>query len=147
MTYEILKQLEIRVAKLEKYSAPRSEEKRFFDNPQAREVREFSDTEAISNDPEVALKSVSMSDAPDRNQTEAIEQAIEAPPTVKDNKNQEGAKNFSTLHRFVVETAEDEPTLPNNFKEAPKAEIIKTKREKKLEKEIAVKLAYLRRNS
>ena len=142
MIRNILDQIEIRVANLERFQSAPTEEHRFFDNPQRREVREFSDTEAISNDPNVAGKSVEMSDSPDRAKNKAIEQAIEAPPTVKDNKSEEAAKSFSTLHRLVVETVEDEPTLPSSFKEAPKSEKIKTKREKRE----AVRVAYARRN-
>ena len=142
MIRNILDQIEIRVANLERFQSAPTEEHRFFDNPQAREVREFSDTEAISNDPEVAGKSVDMSDSPNREKSKAIDQAIKAPPTVKDNKSEEAAKSFSTLHRLVVETVEDEPSLPSNFKVAPKSEKIKTKREKRE----AVRVAYSRRN-
>jgi len=142
MSYDLLKQLEIRVANLERFQSAQTEEHRFFDNPQAREVREFSDTRALSNDPTVALNAVDKADSPDRDKEKAVQQAVKAPPTVKDNLNQEASKSFSTLHRLVVETAEDEPSLPKSFKEAPKAQKVKTRREKEQE---AIKLAYMRK--
>ena len=147
MTYKLLEELEIRIANLEKYQSAPTEEHRFFDNPQAREVREFSDSEAISNDPEIAVNAFNKSDKVNRTLKKTINQAIKSPPTVKDNKSQEASKSFSTLHRFVVETAEDEPTLPNSFKEAPKAEKIKFKREKKEEEKRAIRKAYVKRRN
>jgi hypothetical protein len=100
--HQRLNNLMKRVARLERLS---SEEGRFFDNPLKKSVREFAESEAISNDIEVS-----------ENASEAIEtekpksllksEAIVAPPTPTEIKKKPGGKEFSTLNQLVLETEE-----------------------------------------
>lgn len=95
-----------------------TDEHLFFDNPQKREVREFADSKAISNDPAVAVKQTEEPGA------EAVHKAEEAPPTVTDNLEQPGGQEFSTLNRFIVETAEPVPGVPEGHDEVDKHPIL-----------------------
>lgn len=103
-----------KLAAVESGPAAPSAEKHFFDNPEKREVRELADTEALTNDPEVADKSEVEEDAT------AIPKAKRAPPTPTDIKKQPGGKEFSTLNRFVVDTQERVQGLPGSREQLPK---------------------------
>ena len=87
----------------------------FFDNPEKREVREFADTGAISNDPSVALDA-SREEQLDTSPAMAVAEAEAAPPTPQDISEEPGAKAVSTLNRFVVESEdpEAEKAVPMN---------------------------------
>jgi DNA-binding ferritin-like protein len=80
-----------------------SEEHRFFDNPEKREVREFANTGAISNSPEIAAEA-SEEDQLDVSEAKAVAEAEAAPPTPEEIKAEPGGKAVSTLNRFVVES-------------------------------------------
>jgi len=100
-----IRELHKRLLRLERV-ASQSEEGRFFDNPLVRSVREFAESEAISNDIEVS-----------ENASEALEsekpkeliksEAIVAPPTPTEIKKKPGGDEFSTLNQFVLKTEED----------------------------------------
>lgn len=143
MLHRILRDLEIRVAKLEGEQPP-SAEQEFFDNPQKREVREFAETKAITNVPVTAQKSTEEADCPRDTRNKAVQKARKAPPTPTDNKRKPGGREFSTLNRFIVETEEDvPPSVPQDREEIPKAE----KPPASLEaKKSAIKRAYYLRN-
>lgn len=81
-----------------------SEEGMFFHNPETKEVRQFGETEALSNKPSVAVKSVKDSDSPDRTVSEARSEAKKAPPDPAKIEKLPGGKQFSTLNRFLVKT-------------------------------------------
>lgn len=146
MLSQLLRELEIRVAKLEEQNsdshAP-SAEKDFFDNPQKREVLEFAKSKATSNVVDTAVRSVQDADNPKETKTEAAKKSIKAPPTPSENKKEPGGKQFSTLNRFVVTTEVEEApdSLPQSHDEIPKAEKPPTA----LEKKAAVRRAYLLR--
>jgi len=80
-----------------------SEEHRFFDNPEKREVREFAQAGAISNSPEFAAEA-SEEDQLDVSEAKAVAEAEAAPPTPEEIKEEPGGKTLSTLNRLVVES-------------------------------------------
>lgn len=90
-----------------------SAEGAFFDNPEKREVREFAQTEAISNIPQV------VEDTEDPTRSE-IEDAEDAPPTPMEIEDEPGGEELSTLNRFVVKTEEPIANIPENHSEVPK---------------------------
>ena len=115
-----IRHLMYRVAKLEQEEKQSKAEDYFFDNPLAKSVREFADSEALSNDPETAAKSIENSDNPDRSRTKAKKESILAPPPPKEIKEKPGGKEFSTLNQLVVNTEEKVKGVPKGFDEAPK---------------------------
>ena len=95
-----------------------SREKDFFDNPQKREVREFADSKAVSNAPDVAEQAAPELDEP---VSEVEREVRRAPPTPSETVKQPGGQEFSTLNRFVVETDEpDVSGVPKSHEEIPK---------------------------
>lgn len=101
-----------------------SAEGHFFDNPQYKSVREFGNSEAISNKPDVATKAVKESDAPDRSVTEAKKESLQAPPPPEEIIEKPGGKDFSTLTQLLIETEEPVKGVPEGYEDAPKAEPI-----------------------
>lgn len=100
-----------------------SAEHMFHDNPQKREVREFAQTGALSNDAQVAPAAVREMDNPDRTPARARSEANKAPPTPSENREGPGGSDFSTLNRFVVKTMQpDSRGLPQNRDQLPRAE-------------------------
>ena len=100
-----IRELHKRLLRLERV-ASQSEEGRFFDNPLVRSVREFAESEAISNDIQVSenASEVLESEKP----KELIKsEAIVAPPTPTEIKKKPGGEEFSTLNQFVLKTEED----------------------------------------
>jgi hypothetical protein len=81
-----------------------SAEHYFFHNPELREVREFSRSNATSNVPAVAVKSVKDMESPDRTISEARREVKKAPPIPTKIDQMPGGKQFSTLNRYIVET-------------------------------------------
>lgn len=109
--------------------ADMSAEGHFFDKPRAREVREFAQSGAITNSPEVAkgaLKADELAESPRK-----VKKQVDAsPPTVTEIVDDTpGSGEFSTLSRYVVETAQtDEPGVPQGHHEVPKApDAVKTR--------------------
>lgn len=118
-----------RVAALENAAAP-SAERRFFDNPTKKSVREFAESNALSNEVSTATKSIVYSDSPDRCVMDAGAEALKAPPPPSEIKENTGGKQFSTLNQFVVETKEPVLGLPQGHKDIPRAERIVPESEK-----------------
>lgn len=83
-----------------------SAEGAFFDNPERREVREFADSGAVTNDPDVGRT------------------PKDAPPTPTEILDEPGAEQFSTLNRYVVETEQPAPGLPEGHDELPKHPVL-----------------------
>lgn len=81
-----------------------SAEGHFFDRPDKREVREFAQSRAITNEPSAAAVAVKHMESTDLSVKEAVRDAKDAPPTVDDIRKEPGAKQFSTLNRFLIET-------------------------------------------
>jgi len=71
-----------------------------FHLPESSEVREFAQTDAITNIPEVAEEAAPELDIPE---AEAVEEAEEAPPTPEEIDEEPGAEDVSTLNRFLVD--------------------------------------------
>lgn len=94
-----------------------SREDEFFDNPQKREVKEFADSRAVTNEPDVAVKSAPELDV---SLTQEMKDVRKAPPTPDEVKKQPGGEEFATLNRFVVETQEPVPGVPQGREEVPK---------------------------
>lgn len=88
-----------------------SAEAMFFHNPETKEVRQFAESEAISNKPSVATKAVKDSDTSERTVSEARSEAKKAPPDPEKIEKKPGGKEFSTLNRFLVET--EQPKVRN----------------------------------
>ena len=77
----------------------------FFDNPKKRETREFAQTNALSNVPATAVKSVKEMENTELSVSKARSDAKHAPPTPTEIKKKEpGGKQFSTLTRHIIET-------------------------------------------
>lgn len=151
--YRKLKELHIRIARLERLAEAPSAEGEFFDNPLTKSVREFAESDALSNDPEIAKNSVAQADEAKvvEKPSEAKKDALLAPPPPSEIKEKPGGKEFSTLNQFVVQTEEKVKGVPKSFEEAPKSEEVKPESEKsnKERKQEAVKkvmrrLAYVR---
>jgi len=87
---------------------PRSAEHYFFDNPKRRETREFAESDALSNFPGIAAKSVKEMDNSTLSVSQARSDARQAPPTPTEIKKKPGGEQFSTLNRLVMETEEAE---------------------------------------
>lgn len=97
----------------------------FFDNPEKREVREFAETDALSNLPPTAAKAVKEFEAPDRTVSEAKQEAKAAPPSPLKIETKPGGKQFSTLNRFVIETEQPKSgKVPQGRHDVPKAKKI-----------------------
>ena len=78
-----------------------SAEGEFFDNPEKREVREFADSGAVSNSPEVAADAAT-EDQLDLPAVDEVEKAMDAPPTPGEIAEEPGGDEVSTLNRYVV---------------------------------------------
>jgi len=101
-----------------------SAEHQFFDNPEKREVREFAQTDAISNSPEVAAEAAS-TDILDESPQAAKAEAIKAPPTPDEIVGEPGSNAVSTLNRYIVETGEEVPaSVPTGYDEVPKHPVL-----------------------
>jgi len=124
-----IRHLMYRVAKLEQEEKQSKAEDYFFDNPLAKSVREFAESEALSNDPETAKKSIENSDNPDRSKSKAKKESILAPPPPDEIKEKPGGKEFSTLNQLVVDTEEKVKGVPKGFEEAPKVDPDEIKKE------------------
>jgi hypothetical protein len=74
-----------------------------FNAPNHREVLEFADSGAITNDPEIAREAV-REDNLDLPPKEVVEDAEKAPPTPTEIAKEPGGAEFSTLNRYVVTT-------------------------------------------
>ena len=93
----------------------------FFDNPERREVREFAHSKAISNVPAIAVSSGKEEGLMRPALREERWRARIAPPTPTDIREKPGAKEFSTLNRYLVET--EHPTdaaVPQGHGDVPK---------------------------
>lgn len=92
-------------------AASLSAESYFFDNPERREVREFAHTKAVSNVPVIAAGSGKADKKTPAEIRHSKSKAMLAPPTPTDIRQAPGAREFSTLNRFIVET--EQPTDHN----------------------------------
>ena len=102
-------------------AADMSAEGHFFDKPRAREMREFAESGALSNNAEVARRSVkeNNTDITQRAEAKAVR---ESPPTpteiVRDSP---GSGEFSTLSRYLILTEQPtDPGVPNHREDIPK---------------------------
>jgi DNA-binding ferritin-like protein len=101
-----------------------SEEGRFFDNPEKREVREFAQTDALTNAPDVAAEAAS-EDNLDISKARAVSQAKKGPPTPDEIVEEPGGEAVSTLNRYIVETGEKVPSsVPQSHDEVPKHPVL-----------------------
>lgn len=111
-----LYELQLRIAKLEDMS----EEGRFYNNPLTKIVREFAESDAISNDPEVA-ENASKTLITEKDKGLIKSEYILAPPTPTEVKKKPGGEEFSTLTQLVIETEEKTKTLPVVMSKRPPA--------------------------
>lgn len=92
----------------------------FYDNPEKREVLEFAESGAISNDAEVAASAAAEQKADSVPVGKAISEELKAvedsPPTPTEIVEQAGGSAVSTLNRFVVDTEDPavEPAVDMN---------------------------------
>lgn len=97
-----------------------SAEAHFFDRPRSREVREFAQSKAISNDSGVASGAMK-ADEMQESARKVQRQVSESPLTTKEILDLPGSDEFSTLNRYLVETAQ--PTdagVPQGRDDIPK---------------------------
>jgi hypothetical protein len=105
-----------RVARL--HLAQEGAEGYFFDNPRKRETREFAQSGALSNDPATAMKAVRSLGVSPKLERRRVE---DSPPTPSEVLEEPGAEQFSTLNRYVIDTAQrGAPGLPTSREELPK---------------------------
>lgn len=91
----------------------------FFDSPRKKVVREFAESGAPTNVPEVAK------DSPDREPGD-VAKARKAPPTPTEIAENPGGEQFSTLNQYVVTTEEPvPPSVPDSRDEIKKHPDIK----------------------
>lgn len=111
----------VKVAQVAPLPAAPSAEGRFYKAPQFKEVREFADTGAISNIPQVAEDAV-LEDNLDLSVGEAVSDAEDAPPTPVEIAQQAGGESVSTLNRLVVDSVDPkaEKAIPGNEAKMPK---------------------------
>lgn len=112
-------------AKTAAAKSPITGESFFFDNPEKREVRELAQSRAISNSPAVAGAAAVENGDTRKEVRQEVALAKVAPPTPSEIKRQPGGGQFSTLNRFVVETAErTSPKVPQSRDDLPKHEVL-----------------------
>jgi DNA-binding ferritin-like protein len=107
-----------------------SAEGHFFDNPERREVREFHDSGAVSNEPAAAAQSVENMEeyteeakAPSGDVTspaDAAQAAKAAPPTPAEIRELPGDAAVSTLNRYIIKTEEPVTGVPESRDDLPK---------------------------
>jgi hypothetical protein len=98
-----------------------SAEGAFYKAPQFSEVREFAETGAITNSPEIAAEAASK-DNLDLSKRKTVSDAKQAPPTPEEIKKGPGGKAVSTLNRLVVDSVDPkaEKAVPANEEKMPK---------------------------
>lgn len=100
-----------------------SAESHFFDKPRAREVREFAESKAITNDAAIATNAWH-SDAMGGSFRQLQKELAITPPTVTEVLRQPGSETFGTLNRYVVQTEADKskglPTGHEDVRKHPK---------------------------
>ena len=101
--------------------APSAEEY-FFDSPRKREVAEFAESGARSNDKAVALKAVKESDTAATSTKEEGRAVALSPYTPSEVLDRPGGDAFSTLNRYIVKTEERVRGVPKKFDDLPKQE-------------------------
>jgi hypothetical protein len=100
--------------------ADMSAERHFFNKPRAREVREFAQSKAVSNDFGVAAQAVRSNEMAETSR-QVRREVHEAPLTVPEILQLPGGSHFSTLNRYVVQTAvKTDPGVPQGHGEVPK---------------------------
>lgn len=80
-----------------------SAEGHFFDAPKKREVREFAESKAVTNDPVVAEGAIESKEL-DQTARTVRKEVDRAPLTVSEVLDLPGGSQFGTLNRYVVET-------------------------------------------
>lgn len=109
-----------RIAKLEQSE---SAESVFFDDPTKKNVRQFAESNAISNKIETTEKAIDSGEM--KKDTKVIEsETIIAPPPPEEIIQKPGGKEFKTLNQFIVKTEEDVKGVPQSHDETPKSEVI-----------------------
>jgi hypothetical protein len=109
-----------RIAKLEQAE---SAESAFFDNPTKKNVRQFAESNAITNKVETAEKAIASGEM--KKDPKVIEsETIIAPPPPEEVIKKPGGKEFSTLNQFIVKTEEDVKGVPQKYEDIAKSEVI-----------------------
>lgn len=99
----------------------------FFDSPKRKEVREFSDSEALSNSVHVVREALTTYEDAKKKRL-FLRKVRETPPTPREIlKTSPGSNSFSTLSRFLVETEDPLPKrirkrIPDGWDDLPKQE-------------------------
>lgn len=110
----------VRVAQKAPPPAAPSAEGSFYKTPKFREVRQFAETGAVTNVPEVAAEAAKKEhlDLPKR---QTISDAKKAPPTPEEISHAPGGKGVSTLNRLVVDSVDPkaEKAIPGNLTKMP----------------------------
>ncbi len=98
-----------------------SAEGEFYKTPKFREVRQFAETGAITNIPEVAAEA-SKKENLDLPKKQTVSEAVKAPPTPEEISHAPGGKGVSTLNRLVVDSVDPkaEKAIPGNEAKMPK---------------------------
>lgn len=102
-----------------------SEEKRFFDSPNRRSVRQFAESRALSNRIETIENAIKILEVEDSELVRS--EALIAPPPPEEIVKKPGGKDFSTLNQFLVKTEQKVQGVPTSFKDLPKSKPIKRK--------------------
>jgi len=76
----------------------------FYDNPKKKETREFAETGALTNIPEVVEQAEVLDELPVEEFKRELQEAEEAPPTPEEIADDSGGDTVGTLNRLVVDT-------------------------------------------
>lgn len=124
-----------RIAKLEQGD---SAESVFFDDPTKKNVRQFAESNAISNKVDISEKAIEY-DQMEKDPKVIEGESIIAPPPPEEIIQKPGGKEFKTLNQFIVKTEEPIKGVPQSHEEIPKSEVITKSTDKSQVKKDLVK--------
>lgn len=104
---------------------PPTGEKYFFDAPRRREVHEFAQSGAFSNNKSVAVNSVDQADNSVRTVKQETKAVNNTPYTPSEVVGKPGGTEFGTLNRYVVKTEEKVRGMPKGYDDMPKQKPVK----------------------
>jgi hypothetical protein len=101
-----------------------SAEMHFFNKPRAREMREFAQSKALSNDLGIAVQAVKSNET-EESLRQVRREVDNAPLTTSEIRQLPGGGEFSTLNRYVVKTKVDtDAGVPRHHGEVPKHPVL-----------------------
>lgn len=96
-----------------------SAEQHFWHNPERYEVREFAETKALSNDPEIAADAGKDMGLTRREIRQDVKESEASPPLPTEIEDEPGGGQFSTLNRYLVQTDQPDSGVPAGVVKRP----------------------------